>query len=100
MGCFIEVEVDEFCLVLKLFKSDFVACIFADHFLFSLGIFEVAVSFDEGDVVEVFGLAEMSLSEEFNRIFSIVAKKDVGLPTAAEVGVGAGKGCIDLVGLF
>jgi len=61
MRGFIEVDVEEGCLLRELFKSEFIAAVFNSDFLSSFGVFEGAVFFDEWNVVKMGRLSEMTL---------------------------------------
>ena len=68
------------------FKAELIAAVLDGDFLSPFSKLEIAVPFNEGDVIEVGRFAEMPLLEEFQGVLSIFAKKDVGLPAAAEIG--------------
>lgn len=65
VGGFVEVDVDKGGEFGELLKTEFVAAVFNGDFFLSFCEFEIAVPFDEGDVVEMSRLPEMPLLEEF-----------------------------------
>ena len=84
---FVEMDVDKSGLFRELLKSELIATVLNADFFCPFGVFEVAVSFDERDIIEVGRFFEMPLLK-LDGIFAIFAEEDVGLSAASEVSVG------------
>lgn len=84
---FVEMDVDESGLFRELLKPELIAAVLNADFFCPFSVFEVAVPFDEWDIIEVGRFFEMPLFEKLDGIFAVFTEEDIGLSAASEVSV-------------